>query len=157
MATKNLETLRIKDTYERVVQRVDGAYYDGTGSLLDIASSTDIPSTSSLLTTASATDNTLTFTKGDGSQFDVVIETGSLAGYATEAYVLQQTASLSASLATDIATNSASIASNDIDIANLTLATLTNAGNITTNTNNITTNTSNILANEYWIVTGKLY
>ena len=94
MAEKNLENLKIKNTYERVVQRVDGAYYDGSGSLLDIASSTDIPSTSSLLTTASAEGNVLTFEKGDGSEFDVTITTASLDGYATEAFVNAATGSL---------------------------------------------------------------
>ena len=138
MAIKNLENLKILDTYERVVQRVDGAYYDGTGSLLDIASSTDIPSTSSLLTTASATDNILTFTKGDGSTFDVTVATGSLAGYATETYVLLQTASLSSSLAVDIATNTT-------NLTNLTLAVLNNAANITANQINISTNTADIV------------
>ena len=138
MAIKNLENLKILDTYERVVQRVDGAYYDGTGSLLDIASSTDIPSTSSLLTTASATDNILTFTKGDGSTFNVTVATGSLAGYATEAYVLLQTASLSTSLAVDIASNAT-------NITNLTVAIALQASQIGTNTFNIATNASDIV------------
>lgn len=109
MALNDLTGQRIKNTYNRLVQTEGGQYADGTGSILDIASSADIPSTSSLLITASAVENVLTFEKGDGSEFEVTIATGSLAGYATEAYVLSQTASLSASLAVDIASNTTAI------------------------------------------------
>lgn len=102
MALNDLTGQRIKNTYNRLVQTEGGQYADGTGSLLDIASTADIPSTASLLVTASAEGNVLTFEKGDGSEFEVTVTTASLDGYATEAYVLSQTASLSASLAVDI-------------------------------------------------------
>lgn len=59
----------IENTYQRVVQTPDGInYYDGTGSLL--------PLSSSFLSTASATGNTITFTKGDGSTFPITVAGG---------------------------------------------------------------------------------
>lgn len=76
MALNDLTGQRIKNTYNRLVQTEGGQYADGTGSLLDIASTADIPSTGSLLITASYSDPNLTFTKGDGSQFSIEIEGG---------------------------------------------------------------------------------
>jgi hypothetical protein len=131
MALNDLTGQRIKNTYERLVQTEGGQYADVTGSLLDIASTADIPSTSSLLTTASAAGNIITFEKGDGSEFEVTVTTASLAGYATEAYVLSQTSSLSASLAVDIAQNASDIgdletsASNALTTASVSLNTIT--------------------------------
>ena len=56
----------IENTYQRVLQTPDGTtFYDGTGSLVTLPNA----NTASLLTTASAAGNTITFTKGDGSTF----------------------------------------------------------------------------------------
>ena len=77
MALNDLTGQRIKNTYNRLVQTEGGQYADGTGSLLDIASTADIPSTGSLLTTASVSLNTITFEKGDGSTFPITVDTGS--------------------------------------------------------------------------------
>jgi hypothetical protein len=64
----------IENTYQRVLQTPDGAtFYDGTGSLVTLPSA----NTASLLTTASATLNVIQFTKGDGSTFNVTVDTGS--------------------------------------------------------------------------------
>jgi hypothetical protein len=64
----------IENTYQRVLQTPDGVtFYDGTGSLVTLPT-TD---TSSLLTTASAVLNILQFTKGDGSTFNITVDTGS--------------------------------------------------------------------------------
>lgn len=120
MALNDLTGQRIKNTYNRLVQTEGGQYADGTGSLLDIASTADIPSTASLLVTASAEGNVLTFEKGDGSEFEVTVTTASLDGYATEAYVLSQTASLSASLAVDIAQNASDISNLETTASALT-------------------------------------
>ena len=65
----DLTNENIENTYQRLVQTPDGInYYDGTGSLL--------PLSSSFLSTASATGNTITFTKGDGSTFPVTVTGG---------------------------------------------------------------------------------
>ena len=59
----------IENTYQRVVQTSDGInYYDGTGSLL--------PLSSSFLSGASAVGSTITFTRGDGSTFPVIVAAG---------------------------------------------------------------------------------
>jgi len=64
----------IENTYQRVLQTPDGAtFYDGTGSLVTLPSA----NTASLLITASATLNNIQFTKGDGSTFNVTVDTGS--------------------------------------------------------------------------------
>jgi len=63
----------IENTYQRVLQTDGIDVYDGTGSLFVLPSA----NTSSLLTTASATGNTITFTKGDGSTFPLTVDTGS--------------------------------------------------------------------------------
>jgi len=64
----------IENTYQRVLQTPDGTtFYDGTGSLVTLPSA----NTASLLTTASATGNTITFTKGNGSTFPVTVTGGS--------------------------------------------------------------------------------
>jgi len=67
----------IENTYQRVLQTPDGTtFYDGTGSLVTLPSA----NTSSLLTTASAAGNTITFTKGDGSTFPVTVTGGGTPG-----------------------------------------------------------------------------
>ena len=72
----------IENTYQRVLQTPDGTtFYDGTGSLVTLPSA----NTASLLTTASATGNTITFTKGDGSTFPVTV-TGGTGNTATGSY-----------------------------------------------------------------------
>lgn len=76
MALNDLTGQRIKNTYERLVQTDGTQYADGTGSLLDIASTADI---AQLLNNATAAGNVLTFTREDGSTFDVpvITDTGS--------------------------------------------------------------------------------
>jgi hypothetical protein len=61
----------IEDTYQRVLQTDGINFYDGTGSVVNIGT-TD---TGSLLITASAspTQYTITFEKGNGDTFDVTI------------------------------------------------------------------------------------
>ena len=69
----DLTNQNIENTYQRILQTPDGAtFYDGTGSLVTLPST----NTASLLTTASATGNTITFTKGDGSTFPVTVTGG---------------------------------------------------------------------------------
>ena len=61
----------IENTYQRVLQTDGTNFYDGTGSIVNIGT-TD---TGSLLITASAspTQYTITFEKGNGDTFDVTI------------------------------------------------------------------------------------
>ena len=98
---RNLTTLNIKDTYEGLVQISGSILTDGTGSVIpsieataSFATSASSASTSvsssyaltasfaenvvpqdtgSLLTTASISDATVTFTKGDASTFNIVV------------------------------------------------------------------------------------
>jgi len=98
---RNLTTLNIKDTYEGLVQISGSILTDGTGSVIpsieataSFATSASSASTSvsssyaltasfaenvvpqdtgSLLTTASISDATVTFTKGDASTFSIVV------------------------------------------------------------------------------------
>jgi hypothetical protein len=106
----------------------------GNGDTFDVEIIGGTPPTGSLLKTASVDLNTLTFTKGDNSTFDLIVDTGSLEGYATEIYVGQQTASLSSSLAVDISTN----------VENIT--TLTNASSsFASDINDLETSSSNAL------------
>ena len=102
---RNLGPLNIKDSYEGLVQ-ISGSNQltDGSGSLissLDIAASTATSAsyattasfalnvtpidTGSLMVTGSATNDTLTFTKGDGSTFDLVVDNVASASFATTA------------------------------------------------------------------------
>ena len=73
----------IENTYQRVLQTDGIDVYDGTGSLFVLPSA----NTSSLLTTASATGNTITFTKGDTSQFTITVDTGSGTNIDTGSFV----------------------------------------------------------------------
>ena len=57
-----------------VQNAITASAFSGDGSAL---TGIETVSTSSLLTTASASSNTITFTKGDASTFDVTIDTGS--------------------------------------------------------------------------------
>ena len=73
MALTNLSSSLIQDTYERLVQVEGGVLADGSGSLL---TSLDITATSAshvdnAMYTGSISGNTLTFTKGDSSSFDI--------------------------------------------------------------------------------------
>jgi hypothetical protein len=80
----------IENTYQRVLQTPDGTtFYDGTGSLVTLPSA----NTASLLTTASVSSNTITFTKGDGSTFPITVNTGSGGGSPTNTGSLLVTAS----------------------------------------------------------------
>ena len=102
---RNLGPLNIKDSYEGLVQ-ISGSNQltDGSGSLissLDIAASTatsasyattasfalNVPTidSGSFMVTGSVTDDTLTFTKGDGSTFDLVVDNVASASFATTA------------------------------------------------------------------------
>ena len=73
MALPDLTGQNIENTYQRVLQTDGVNVYDGTGSLFVLPSA----NTSSLLVTASATSNQITFTKGDASQFTITVDTGS--------------------------------------------------------------------------------
>ena len=84
----------IENTYQRVLQTPDGvAFYDGTGSLVTLPSA----NTASLLTTASAALNVITFTKGDTSQFSITVDTGS-GGPSTPTFPYTGSAIISGSL-----------------------------------------------------------
>lgn len=63
-----------------VQNAVTASSFSGDGSAL---TGIETVSTSSLLTTASVSSNTITFTKGDASTFDVTIDTGSIEGFST--------------------------------------------------------------------------
>jgi hypothetical protein len=73
----------IENTYQRVLQTDGVNVYDGTGSLFVLPST----NTSSLLITASATSNIITFTKGDGSTFPITVDTGSASFIDTGSFV----------------------------------------------------------------------
>ncbi len=95
---RNLGPLNIKDSYEGLVQISGSELTDGSGSLipsLDVSASyattasfalnvTPSP-TGSFMVTGSATDATLTFTKGDASTFDLVVDNVANASFATTA------------------------------------------------------------------------
>ena len=82
MALNNLSSSLIQDTYEKLVQTEGGLLADGSGSAINsltvtasfatvAATSLDATDTGSLMTTGSISGNTLTFTKGDASTFDI--------------------------------------------------------------------------------------
>ena len=73
MSLPDLTGQNIENTYQRLVQTDGTNFYDGTGSLVILPSA----NTASLLTTASAVGNTITFTKGNASQFSITVDTGS--------------------------------------------------------------------------------
>ncbi len=64
----------IETTYQRILQTDGVNIYNGTGSLF----LTTLANTSSLIVTASAILNTITFTKGDTSTFSITVDTGSI-------------------------------------------------------------------------------
>tara|TARA_R110000822_G_scaffold154236_1_gene293814 strand:- start:7641 stop:9377 length:1737 start_codon:yes stop_codon:yes gene_type:complete len=77
MALPDFTDQTIKATFQRLIQTPDGVtFFDGTGSAVAIGT-TD---TGSLLDNASAALNTITFTRGDSSTFDVTVDTGSASG-----------------------------------------------------------------------------
>jgi len=75
MAIPTLSGSYIDETYQRLVQVSGGEYADGLGNPISFGTT----STGSLLTTASVSLNTITFTKGNGDQFNITIDTGSAA------------------------------------------------------------------------------
>lgn len=77
MPISSLTGLYIDQTYPRLVQTQGGEFADGLGTTLTL-----ITSTGSLLTTASIVNNsnTIRFTKGNGSTFDITVNTGSAGG-----------------------------------------------------------------------------
>lgn len=78
MAIPSLFNTYIDETYQRLVQ-VTGSgteFADGLGNPITFGTTP----TSSLLTTASAAGNTITFTKGDGSTFPVTVTGGGTPG-----------------------------------------------------------------------------
>lgn len=92
MSQDNFTGQNISSTYQRLLQLSDNGngVTDGTGSLvtflpIDVnnaltasyVSGITAFSSASLLTTASVVNNTITFTKGDNSQFSLIIATGS--------------------------------------------------------------------------------
>ena len=85
----------IENTYQRILQTPDGnTFYDGTGSLVTLPSA----NTASLLVTASATLNVIQFTKGNGDQFTVTVDTGSGGGPSTPTFPYTGSAIISGSL-----------------------------------------------------------
>ena len=62
-------------------------YYPNTSQSIDLSSLSPNAFSGSLLITASAADNTVTFTKGDGSTFPVIVQTGSIANTLTTASI----------------------------------------------------------------------
>ena len=98
MANYNLTSQQIKDTYEQLTQISGSVLVDGTGSAvnsLEVSASYATSAltasyalnaegvsvdTGSLLITASAALNVITFTKGDNSTFNVTVDTGSAGG-----------------------------------------------------------------------------
>ena len=98
MANYNLTSQQIKDTYEQLTQISGSVLVDGTGSAvnsLEVSASYATSAltasyalnaegvsvdTGSLLVTASAALNVITFTKGDNSTFNVTVDTGSAGG-----------------------------------------------------------------------------
>jgi hypothetical protein len=85
----------IENTYQRVLQTPDGVtFYDGTGSLVTLPSA----DTASLLTTASANLNIITFTKGNGNQFSITVDTGSGGGPSIPTFPYTGSAIISGSL-----------------------------------------------------------
>ena len=83
MALPDLTGQNIENTYQRLVQTDGTNFYDGTGSLVILPSA----NTASLLTTASAAGNTITFTKGNASQFSITVDTGSGGAIDTSGFV----------------------------------------------------------------------
>jgi len=77
MPISALTGLYIDQTYPRLVQTQGGEFADGLGQAITL-----ITSTGSLLTTASivSNSNTIRFTKGNGSFFDITVNTGSAGG-----------------------------------------------------------------------------
>ena len=76
LVSKNVETLNF--TGSGVVVTSSGS----TGALITITGGGGSTDTGSLLTTASVSLNTITFTKGDASTFDITVNTGSGGGSA---------------------------------------------------------------------------
>ena len=74
MALNDLTGQRIKNTYERLVQTDGTQYADGTGSLLDIATTGDIPDTGSLVENVTFVNPNLIVTDGDGSTANVNLQ-----------------------------------------------------------------------------------
>jgi hypothetical protein len=62
-------------------------YYPNTSQSIDLSTLSPDAFSGSLLITASAADNTVTFTKGDGSTFPVIVQTGSIADTLTTASI----------------------------------------------------------------------
>jgi hypothetical protein len=83
MSLPDLTGQNIENTYQRLVQTDGTNFYDGTGSLVILPSA----NTASLLTTASAVGNTITFTKGNASQFSITVDTGSGGAIDTSGFV----------------------------------------------------------------------
>lgn len=119
MALPDLTGQKIKTTYERVVQTEGGIYYDGTGSLLDIASEASIDAVSASLAS------------------DVANNTANIS---------QNTTDISNNL-TLIGINTNQINVNKLDIDDLEVASASFASDILQNTGDIANNTSAILTN----------
>ena len=108
--SNNLTGKKIKNTYGRLLQYVSGAFYDGLGNPVSISftSSGDwedlngvpanlvsssnqidytqlqnLPDLGSLLENATVTNNVITFTRENGTTFDITIDTGSNMGGVT--------------------------------------------------------------------------
>lgn len=69
MPIPSLSGSYIDQTYQRLVQTQGGEFADGLGNPITFGTTP----TGSLLTTASAAGNTITFTKGDGTTFPVTV------------------------------------------------------------------------------------
>ena len=191
MANYNLTSQQIKDTYEQLTQISGSVLVDGTGSAvnsLEVSASYATSAltasyalnaegvsvdTGSLLVTASAALNVITFTKGDNSTFNVTVDTGSGAGggglnpsefytytASNDARVDSLTAATSSYLTSadisdklDTSVFNAYTSSNDstvagkLDTSVYTSNSSSVASRLTTNEGNISTNTSDISTN----------
>jgi hypothetical protein len=116
---RNLTNLYISESFQYLIQVSGSELQTGlgttlTGSLLITASRADLAttasyalnagatvSTSSLLVTASAVASTITFTKGDGSTFNVIVsQSGSVASASYADFAVSSSRAVSASQAT---------------------------------------------------------
>jgi len=161
MPIQTLAGSPISNTYQKVVQ-TDGTYLaDGTGSILNILNITasyaltasfalngggGSTNTGSLLTTASVSLNTITFTKGDGSTFPITVNTGSGGGSSGSAFPYTGSAGISGSLDLNGSLNS------DIQNFNITNDTVIQNSVFDTSSINLTSysNTPSII-NRQWI------
>ena len=167
MALTNLSSSLIQDTYEKLVQIEGAQIADGSGSLvstLEVTASRALVAetalnvdTGSLMVTGSISGDTITFTKGDGTTFPIVVpaaDTSALNAFTASADLrLDSLEAETGSLQSQITTNSLDIDSNAASISSNITQISTNTTNIATNTSGIATNASGIATNAADIAT----